>query len=87
MCGKKQKLLKRHLTTEHALAPEQYRAMFELQPVYPMVAPNYAQQRRELALKIGLGRPTKPAPKPKRTAATRSRTKASATDAPGAAVE
>jgi predicted transcriptional regulator len=57
VCGKKQKLLKRHLTTEHALTPGQYRAMFELRPDYPLVAPNYAKQRRELALKIGLRRP------------------------------
>jgi predicted transcriptional regulator len=87
MCGKKQKLLKRHLSTEHALTPEQYRSAFELKPDYPMVAPDYAHQRRELALKIGLGRPTKPEPKRKRKSAARSRTKASATDAPAAAVE
>jgi predicted transcriptional regulator len=87
MCGKKQKLLKRHLSTEHALTPEQYRSAFKLKPDYPMVAPDYAHQRRELALKIGLGRPTKPEPKRKRKSAARSRTKASATDAPAAAVE
>ena len=59
ICGKKQKLLKRHLTVEHELTPDQYRATFGLKPDYPMAAPNYAQQRRELALKIGLGRPRK----------------------------
>jgi predicted transcriptional regulator len=84
VCGKKQKLLKRHLSTEHALAPEQYRSMFELRPDYPMVAPNYAKQRRELALSIGLGRPKKPAPKPRRKTAARSRARASATVAPAA---
>jgi predicted transcriptional regulator len=58
--GKKQKLLKRHLAVEHSLLPGQYRESFGLKPDYPMAAPNYAQQRRELALKIGLGRPKKP---------------------------
>jgi len=61
ICGKKQKLLKRHLAIEHELTPKQYRATFGLNPDYPMAAPNYAQQRRELALSIGLGRPKKPA--------------------------
>ena len=57
ICGKKQKLLKRHLAVEHELTPNQYRDSFGLKPEYPMAAPNYAQQRRELAVKIGLGRP------------------------------
>ena len=61
ICGKKQKLLKRHLATEHELTPSQYRETFGLKSDYPMAAPNYAQQRRELALSIGLGRPKKPA--------------------------
>ena len=59
VCGKKQKLLKRHLAVEHELTPEQYRESFGLKPDYPMAAPNYAEKRRELALKIGLGRPRK----------------------------
>jgi predicted transcriptional regulator len=59
MCGKRQKLLKRHLAVEHELTPDQYRETFKLKPAYPMVAPNYAQQRRELAVKIGLGQPKK----------------------------
>ena len=59
ICGKKQKLIKRHLAVEHDLTPNQYRESFGLKPDYPMAAPNYAQQRRELALKIGLGRPRK----------------------------
>jgi predicted transcriptional regulator len=59
ICGKKQKLLKRHLAVEHELTPNQYRETFGLKSDYPMAAPNYAQQRRELALKIGLGRPKK----------------------------
>ena len=61
VCGKKQKLLKRHLLVEHSLTPDQYRKLFDLKPDYPMVAPSYAEKRRELALQIGLGRPKKPA--------------------------
>jgi predicted transcriptional regulator len=59
-CGKKQRMLKRHLANEHDLTPDAYREMFGLKPEYPMVAPSYAEARRELAMKIGLGRPTKP---------------------------
>ena len=59
ICGKKQKLLKRHLAVEHDLTPNQYRESFGLKADYPMAAPNYAQQRRELAVKIGLGQPRK----------------------------
>jgi predicted transcriptional regulator len=50
-----------------------------------MAAPNDAQQRRELALKIGLGRPKKRSSKPRRKTAARPRAKASGTDAPAAA--
>jgi predicted transcriptional regulator len=59
--GKRFKSLKRHLRTQYNMTPEQYRDKWSLPPDYPMVAPNYAQQRRELAVKIGLGRPRKPA--------------------------
>ncbi len=55
-CGKKMKMLKRHLSTEHSMTPEEYRARWELAPDYPMVAPAYAETRRDLAKKIGLGR-------------------------------
>lgn len=55
-CGRKQKTLKRHLQTAHQLDPQQYRAQYGLSRDYPMVAPNYAQQRREMANAIGLGR-------------------------------
>jgi predicted transcriptional regulator len=61
ICGRKQKLLKRHLAVEHELTPNQYRETFGLKSDYPMAAPNYTAQRRELALSIGLGRPKKPA--------------------------
>lgn len=54
--GKKLKMLKRHLMTHYQLTPEQYRARWGLPADYPMVAPNYAEKRRELAKKIGLGR-------------------------------
>jgi predicted transcriptional regulator len=53
--GKKLKMLKRHLKTAYNMSPEQYRERWGLAADYPMVAPNYAEQRRELAKKIGLG--------------------------------
>jgi predicted transcriptional regulator len=53
--GKKLKMLKRHLMTHYQLTPEQYRAKWNLPADYPMVAPNYAEQRRSLAKSIGLG--------------------------------
>lgn len=65
--GKKMKMLKRHLNTDHQMTPAQYRAKWNLRADYPMVAPNYAEQRRELAHKIGLGRKPK---KPEATAET-----------------
>lgn len=57
-CGQKQKMLKRHLSTAHNTTPAEYRQKYNLAPNYPMVAPNYAEQRRTLAKSIGLG--TKP---------------------------
>jgi predicted transcriptional regulator len=53
--GKKLKMLKRHLMTHYQMTPEQYRTKWGLNADYPMVAPNYAEQRRSLAKKIGLG--------------------------------
>lgn len=53
--GKPYKALRRHLST-NGLTPEDYRARYNLPKDYPMVAPAYAEQRRELAKKIGLGR-------------------------------
>ena len=53
--GKKLKMLKRHLMTHYDMTPDDYRQKWGLPADYPMVAPNYAQQRRELAKKIGLG--------------------------------
>lgn len=53
--GKKLKMLKRHLKTRYGMSPDEYRERWGLAADYPMVAPNYAEQRRELAKKIGLG--------------------------------
>ena len=60
--GKKLKMLKRHLMTHYNLTPDQYRQKWGLNADYPMVAPNYAEQRRTLAKKIGLGTKRKRAP-------------------------
>jgi predicted transcriptional regulator len=54
--GKKMKMLKRHLMSEHGMTPGDYRARWGLAADYPMVAPEYAETRRDLAVKIGLGR-------------------------------
>lgn len=54
--GKKMKMLKRHLMTEHGMSPDEYRARWDLGADYPMVAPAYSETRRDLARKIGLGR-------------------------------
>ena len=53
--GKKLKMLKRHLRTAYDMTPDEYRERWGLPADYPMVAPNYAAQRRVLAKKIGLG--------------------------------
>ena len=53
--GKKFKSLKRHLRTHYNLTPEEYREKWGLPHDYPMVAPNYARARSELAKKMGLG--------------------------------
>jgi predicted transcriptional regulator len=53
--GKKFKSLKRHLRTQYNMTPEQYREKWGLPPDYPMVAPNYAVARSQLAKKMGLG--------------------------------
>jgi predicted transcriptional regulator len=53
--GKKFKSLKRHLRTQYNMSPEEYREKWGLPPDYPMVAPNYAQARSQLAKQMGLG--------------------------------
>ncbi|WP_200410016.1 MucR family transcriptional regulator [Komagataeibacter oboediens] len=54
--GKKLKMLKRHLQASYGMTPEEYRRKWGLPSHYPMVAPNYAVRRSELAREIGLGR-------------------------------
>ncbi len=53
--GKKLKMLKRHLMTAYGMTPDDYRQKWGLPADYPMVAPNYAESRRQLAKSIGLG--------------------------------
>ena len=65
--GRKFKSLKRHLRTKYNMSPEEYRAKWGLPKDYPMVAPNYAEQRSTLAKKIGLG--TKPRARGRRVVA------------------
>jgi predicted transcriptional regulator len=55
-CGQRFKTLRRHLQTTHQLNPREYRAAFELKSDYPLVAPNYAARRSDLAKSLGLGR-------------------------------
>jgi predicted transcriptional regulator len=60
-CGNKQSMLKRHLMTAHRMTVDDYRAKWNLAADYPMVAPNYAARRSELAIRSGLGRKPKSA--------------------------
>lgn len=62
--GKRFKSLKRHLMTHYGMTPDEYRAKWGLPRDYPMVAPNYAAARSELAKKMGLGH--KPEAKPRK---------------------
>jgi predicted transcriptional regulator len=55
-CGASMKLLKRHLTAEHGMTPDAYRARWDLDADYPLVAPSYAERRKELAVEMGLGK-------------------------------
>jgi predicted transcriptional regulator len=54
--GLKLKMLKRHLMSAYGMTPDDYRAKWGLPADYPMVAPNYAEARRQLAVSIGLGK-------------------------------
>ncbi|MFT4956419.1 MAG: putative transcriptional regulator [Brevundimonas sp.] len=66
--GSRYKSLKRHLATKYGMSPEDYRAKWRLPPDYPMVAPNYAKARSELAKSMGLGQGgRKPAKKTRRS--------------------
>jgi predicted transcriptional regulator len=75
-CGEKFKALKRHLATAHNLTPAEYRAAFDLKKDHPLVAPNYAAKRSELARSLGLGRKAgMKAPARKKTGARRAAAK------------
>jgi predicted transcriptional regulator len=89
--GKKLKMLKRHLRGAYGMTPAEYRAKWNLPRDYPMVAPNYAATRSQLAKKIGLGRnpipvvipaPIEPPAASKKAPARKARPKAAVADAP-----
>lgn len=73
--GKHYKSLKRHLG-RRGMTPADYRAKWGLPSDYPMVAPNYAKQRSELARSLGLGRKREPEPEPEAAPVRRGRRKA-----------
>ncbi len=77
-CGQRFKTLRRHLQTTHQLSPREYRATFGLKSDYPIVAPNYATQRSDLAKSLGLGRKVGMKTGSKKAAAKRASKKASA---------
>jgi predicted transcriptional regulator len=56
VCGKQQKILRRHLAVAHQLTPAAYRELFGLRSDYPMAAPGYSRQRSDMAKRVGLGR-------------------------------
>jgi predicted transcriptional regulator len=58
-CGQKFSILKQHLRTSHDATPDEYRAKWRLPSTYPMVAPNYSDQRSVLAIRSGLGQTQK----------------------------
>jgi predicted transcriptional regulator len=64
--GRKFKSLKRHLRTKYNMSPEEYRAKWNLPKDYPMVAPNYAKARSDLAKQMGLGQGGRQAPRAKK---------------------
>lgn len=55
ICGRRQKMLKRHILIAHGLSPAEYRQAFGLRSDYPMTAPSYAKKRSQLARQFGLG--------------------------------
>jgi predicted transcriptional regulator len=64
VCGQGFSVLKRHLSTEHQLAPADYRARYELPADYPLVSADYAKARSKAAKKMGLGRFGNPSRRP-----------------------
>jgi predicted transcriptional regulator len=65
-CGKGFKVLKGHISSNHGLTPEEYRLKWQLPQDYPMVSPEYAAQRSQLAKDSGLGRKAEAPPTPKK---------------------
>jgi predicted transcriptional regulator len=65
-CGQSFKTLKRHISTDHQMTPDQYRAKWNLPASYPMIAAEYAATRSQLAKDIGLGRKVEVVPPPKK---------------------
>jgi predicted transcriptional regulator len=65
-CGQSLNLLKRHISADHQMTPDQYRAKWNLPASYPMVAPEFAAERSKLAKARGLGRKGEATPAPKR---------------------
>lgn len=65
-CGGSFKMLRRHIAADHRITPQEYRIRWGLPPTYPMVAPDYAATRSQLAKASGLGRRFAQAPPPKR---------------------
>ena len=72
-CGASMKMLKRHLATDHGMTPDEYRAKWGLRHTYPMVAPEYAATRSQLAKESGLGRKVEAPPPPPSTKRARPR--------------
>jgi predicted transcriptional regulator len=66
ICGKQQKIIRRHLEVAHQLTPEAYREQFGLRPDYPMTAPGYSRQRSEMAKRAGLGHRAQASPRSRR---------------------
>jgi predicted transcriptional regulator len=66
VCGKQQKILRRHLEGAHQFTPEAYREQFGLSHDYPMTAPGYSKQRSEMAKRTGLGHRSQASPRRRR---------------------
>jgi predicted transcriptional regulator len=82
LCGKRHRILRRHLELAHQLTPDAYREQFGLKPDYPMTAPGYSRQRAEMAKRVGLGRREKQAPPQRRKPRRGGRSEAGATGGP-----
>jgi predicted transcriptional regulator len=65
-CGQSFKMIKRHISTDHQMTPDEYRIKWGLPASYPMVSPEYAAERSKLAKASGLGRKVEAPPPPKK---------------------